>query len=144
MTIQDLENQFTSGLYTKRPIAIVRGSGAHLWDSDENEYIDCVGGQGAGNLGHANPAVAVAIAAQAQTLISCPEMFYNDKRAMLIQKLISIAPPSIRRVYLCNSGTEAVEAAIKFARVATGRTGSTGCRPQEGQIAGRAGRSRKR
>jgi len=121
MTIQDLENQFTSGLYTKRPIAIVRGSGAHLWDSDENEYIDCVGGQGAGNLGHANPAVAVAIAAQAQTLISCPEMFYNDKRAMLIQKLISIAPPSIRRVYLCNSGTEAVEAAIKFARVATGR-----------------------
>ena len=121
MTIQDLESQFTSGLYTKRPIAIVRGSGAHLCDSDENEYIDCVGGQGAGNLGHANPAVAAAITAQAQTLISCPEMFYNDKRATLIQKLISIAPPSIRRVYLCNSGTEAVEAAIKFARVATGR-----------------------
>lgn len=121
MTIQDLESQYTSGLYTKRPIAIVRGSGARLWDSDENEYIDCVGGQGAGNLGHANPAVAAAITAQAQTLISCPEMFFNDRRAELIQKLIGIAPKSIRRAYLCNSGTEAVEAALKFARIATGR-----------------------
>lgn len=121
MTIQDIESQYTSGLYTKRPIAIVRGSGAHLWDSDENEYVDCVGGQGAGNLGHANPAVAAAIAAQAQTLISCPEMFFNDRRAELIQKLIRIAPQNMRRAYLCSSGTEAVEAALKFARVATGR-----------------------
>lgn len=121
MTIQDLESQYTSGLYTKRPIAIVRGRGAHLWDSDENEYIDCVGGQGAGNLGHANPAVAAAIAAQAQTLISCPEMFYNDRRAELIQKLIGIAPKGIKRAYLCSSGTEAVEACLKFARIATGR-----------------------
>ncbi|MBI3241180.1 MAG: aspartate aminotransferase family protein [Chloroflexi bacterium] len=121
MTIQDLESQYTSGLYTKRPIAIVRGSGAHLWDSDENEYIDCVGGQGAGNLGHANPAVTAAIVAQAQTLISCPEMFYNDRRAELIQKLIGIAPKGIQRAYLCSSGTEAVEACLKFARIATGR-----------------------
>lgn len=121
MTIQDLENRYTSGLYTKRPIAIIRGDGAHLWDSDENEYIDCVGGQGAGNLGHANPAVAAAITEQAKTLISCPEMFYNDRRAQLVQKLISIAPKSIERAYLCSSGTEAVEACLKFARVATGR-----------------------
>src|SRR5574341_226403 len=121
MNIQELESQYTSGLYTKRPLAIVRGSGAHLWDSDENEYVDCVGGQGAGNLGHANPAVAAAIAVQAQTLISCPEMFYNDQRAQLTEKLVSMAPKNIRRVYLCNSGTEAVEAGIKFARLATSR-----------------------
>ena len=121
MTIQELESQFTSGLYTKRPIAIVRGEGARLWDSDENEYIDCVGGQGAGNLGHANPAVVAAIADQARTLISCPEMFYNDRRAELEQKLIGIAPDGLKRVYLCNSGTEAMEAAIKFARITTGR-----------------------
>ncbi len=121
MNIQELESQFTSGLYTKRPIAIVRGEGARLWDSDGNEYIDCVGGQGAGNLGHGNAAVADAIAAQARTLISCPEMFYNDKRAQLMDKLISIAPPGLQRVYLCNSGTEAVEAAFKFAWVKTGR-----------------------
>jgi acetylornithine/LysW-gamma-L-lysine aminotransferase len=121
MRIQELESQFTPGLYTKRPIAIVRGEGARLWDSDGNEYIDCVGGQGAANLGHANPAVADAIAAQARTLISCPEMFYNDKRAQLIERLVSLAPAGMHRVFLCNSGTEAVEAAIKFARLKTGR-----------------------
>jgi acetylornithine/LysW-gamma-L-lysine aminotransferase len=122
MNIQLLESQYTSGLYTKRPIAIVRGEGARLWDSEGNEYIDCVGGQGTANFGHANSAVAEAIAAQAHTLISCPEMFYNDQRARLMARLVSIAPPGLQRVYLCNSGTEAVEAALKFARLKTGRT----------------------
>ena len=64
-TIRQIEDQYTSGVYTKRPVAIVRGLDAHLWDADGKEYIDCVGGQGAANLGHANPAVAQAIAAQA-------------------------------------------------------------------------------
>ena len=121
MTIQELEAQFTSGVYTKRPIALVRGVGARVWDSDENEYIDCVGGQGSVNVGHANPVVAEAIARQAQTLITCPEMFYNDRRAELEQKLAAMT--GMPRVFLCNSGTEAVEAAIKFARLATKRTG---------------------
>jgi len=121
MTIQEQENQYTSGLYTKRPIAIVRGLGARLWDSDGKVYVDCAGAQGAGNLGHANAAVADAIATQARTLISCPEMFYNDKRSDLMAKLVSIAPEGLKRVYLCNSGTEAVEAALKFARLVTGR-----------------------
>lgn len=121
MSIQDLENQYTSGLYTKRPLTIVRGEGARLWDSDGKEYIDCVGGQGAANLGHANPVVAEAIAAQARTLISCPEMFYNDQRARLLERLIGIAPDQVRRAFLCNSGAEAVEAAFKFARLVTGR-----------------------
>ncbi len=121
MNVIEIESQYTSGLYTKRPIAIVRGEGARLWDSDGKEYIDCVGGQGAGNLGHANPAVAQAIAQQAQTLISCPEMFYNDRRAQLLDKLVSIAPDGLNNVYLCNSGAEAVEAAFKFSRLKTTR-----------------------
>lgn len=120
-TIINLEDQHTTGVYTKRPIVITRGRGAYLWDADGNRYIDCVGGQGAANLGHANPNVAVAIAAQAQKLISCPEMFYNDQRAALESRLSTLA--GMRRVFLCNSGTEAVEAAIKFARLSTGRTG---------------------
>jgi len=115
-----LEDRHTSGLYTKRPVVIVRGSGARLWDSDGNEYIDCVGGQGAANLGHANPRVASAIAAQAQALISCPEMFYNDQRAALESRLCALA--GMPRVYLCSSGTESIEAALKFARLLTGRT----------------------
>ena len=125
MTIQDLETQYTSGLYTKRPIAIVRGQGARLWDSDGREYIDCVGGQGAANIGHANPQVAAAISAQAATLISCPEMFYNDRRAELEERLCKLA--GFPRVFLCNSGAEANEAAIKFARISTGRTGIIAC-----------------
>jgi acetylornithine/LysW-gamma-L-lysine aminotransferase len=64
--------------------------------------------------------VAQAIAAQAQTLLSCPEMFFNDQRAALVGRLCALA--EMPRVFLCNSGTEAVEAALKFARLLTGRT----------------------
>ena len=119
--IQEIEDQHTSGLYAKRPIAIVRGQGAHLWDADGNEYIDCVGGQGTANIGHGNLAVAQAIAEQAATLISCPEMFYNDQRAALEARLCALT--GFPRVFLCNSGAEAVEAAIKFARITSGRSG---------------------
>ncbi|MBI3732879.1 MAG: aminotransferase class III-fold pyridoxal phosphate-dependent enzyme, partial [Chloroflexi bacterium] len=87
-----------------------------------NEYIDCVGGQGSANLGHAHPALVAAISAQAQRLITATEIFHNDVRARLLEKLVSIAPPGLERVYLCNSGTEAIEAALKLARYATGRT----------------------
>ena len=126
--IQDIENQHASGVYSKRPITIVAGKGARLWDDSGREYIDCVGGQGAANLGHADPVVAAAIAEQAQTLISCPEMFYNDRRAELLEKLAALAPAGMNgatsvRIFLSNSGTEAVEAALKFARAATGRPG---------------------
>lgn len=119
--IQETEDLYTSGLYAKRPLAIVRGKGARLWDADGKEYIDCVGGQGAANLGHANPQVVKAITDQAATLISCPEMFYNDKRAALEEKLCTLS--GYPRVFLCSSGTESVEAALKFARITTGRTG---------------------
>jgi acetylornithine/LysW-gamma-L-lysine aminotransferase len=121
----EIESQFTSGLYAKRPIAIVRGKGARLWDSEGREYIDCVGGQGAANIGHANPQVAQAISEQAATLISCPEMFYNDRRAALEERLCRLT--GLPRVFLCNSGAEAVEAAIKFARLATGRQEIVAC-----------------
>src|SRR5919108_5478461 len=71
------ESKYTSGVYSKRPIAIVRGVGARLWDSDGKEYIDCVGGQGSANIGHANPAVVRAIAEQASRLTVATEVFYN-------------------------------------------------------------------
>ncbi|MCW5876234.1 MAG: aspartate aminotransferase family protein [Anaerolineales bacterium] len=118
-----IEDQYTSGVYAKRQVAIVRGQGALLWDQDGREYIDCVGAQGVANIGHAHPAVAAAVGQQAQQLIASPEMFYNPARAALQQRLIQLAPPGLSRVFLCNSGTEAMEAAIKFARLSTGRTG---------------------
>jgi acetylornithine/LysW-gamma-L-lysine aminotransferase len=116
------ESAHTSGLYPKRDIALVRGDGALVWDEAGRQYIDCVGGQGSGNLGHANAAVADALARQARTLSFCTELFYNDRRAELYDRLARILPASLDRVFLCNSGTEAVEGALKFARLATKRT----------------------
>jgi acetylornithine/LysW-gamma-L-lysine aminotransferase len=117
------EEAHTSGLYTKRAIVLVRGEGATVFDSDGHPYIDCVGGQGMANLGHGNGAVADAIAQQARTLASCTELFYNDRRAELYDVLAGILPVILDRVFLCNSGTEAVEGALKFARAATRRAG---------------------
>src|SRR5207245_346144 len=119
--IASTEEAHTSGLYTKRPLAIVRGEGAVVYDEAGRAYIDCVGGQGSANLGHGSAAVADAIAAQARTLASCTELFYNDRRAELYDVLTRILPAALDRFFLCNSGAEAVEGALKFARMATKR-----------------------
>lgn len=121
--IMATEGSHTSGVYPKRQVAIVRGKGAHVWDAEGREYIDCVAGQGSANLGHCHPAIVEAIAEQAGRLITCPETFHNDMRAALLHRLAEVAPLGLSRSFLCNSGAEAVEAAIKFARAATGRPG---------------------
>ena len=89
-----IEAQHTSGVYAKRELTILRGEGALLWDDEGNEYIDCVGAQGAANLGHAHPKIVRAISEQASQLISCPEMFYNPQRAALSARLTALAPLS--------------------------------------------------
>ena len=116
-----LEDQHSSGVTLKRDLQIVRGEGAYLYDADGRRYIDCVGGQGAANLGHCHPAVVAAVHTQAGQLISCPELFHNPVRARYQAALCAAA--GMRRVFLCNSGAEAVEAALKFARLSTGRPG---------------------
>jgi acetylornithine/LysW-gamma-L-lysine aminotransferase len=120
--IKAIENEHESGVYGKIDIVLVRGEGARLWDAEGKVYIDCMSGHGVANVGHANPAVAQAIAQQAQQLITCHSALYNEQRALLMQKLAQIAPPGLDRFFFCNSGAEAVEGALKFARLATGRT----------------------
>ena len=83
--------------------------------------LTALGGQGAANLGHAHPKIAEAIDQQSKNLISCPEMFYNPQRAIFIDQLCVVAPDGLERVFLGNSGTEAIEAALKFARYTTGK-----------------------
>jgi acetylornithine/LysW-gamma-L-lysine aminotransferase len=117
-----LEEQHGSGLYSKHPLILVRGKGARLWDANGQEYIDCIGGHGVANVGHTHPAVVQAVTEQVQRLVIGPNGFYNDQRAQLLAELTRIAPPGLERAYLCNSGAEAVEAALKFARLSTGRT----------------------
>ena len=118
-----LENAHTSGAYPKRPIAVVRGQGARVWDADGHEYIDCIAGHGIANLGHCHPAVTAAIQEQAAALVTCSEVLYNDQRAALLGELTARIPGGLGRVFLCNSGAEAVEGAIKVARLLTGRPG---------------------
>lgn len=116
-----LEQAHTSGVYSKRDLQIVRGDGAYLFDDTGRRYIDCVGGQGTANLGHAHPVIVAAIQQQAAELISCPELFHNPIRAQYQAALCEAA--SMSRIFLCNSGAESIEAAIKFARASTGRSG---------------------
>ena len=117
-----LEQEYGLSLYPKRDVVLVRGQGAILFDENNNEYIDCAAGIGVANIGHCHPTVVAALQAQVGELMVVPNTLYNDKRSLLLEKLVSVAPASINRAYLCNSGTEAVEAALKFARVSTGRT----------------------
>ncbi|MBN2115644.1 MAG: acetylornithine/succinylornithine family transaminase [Anaerolineales bacterium] len=120
MNIVETENKYTSGVYAKKTLTIVRGQGASLFDADGNEYIDCESGHGVANLGHAHPKIAEAIYRQASTLITLFESFPNDQRAALMEKICNLVP-GLDRVFFCNSGTEAVEASFKFARISTGR-----------------------
>lgn len=120
-SVIDLETRHTSGCYPKRPLALVRGEGVWVWDDTGRRYLDCTSGQGVALIGHAHPAVAAALAEQAATLITCPEIFHNDRRAAFLDRLTCLAPQGLTRAFLCNSGTEAVEAALKFARLLTGR-----------------------
>ncbi|NJN43597.1 MAG: aspartate aminotransferase family protein [Anaerolineae bacterium] len=119
--ILEIESHHTSGVYSKQSIVFVRGQGASLWDSEGIEYLDCTSGHGVANLGHAHPRVTAAIADQAATLITLFETFPNDKRARLMKQITALVS-GLDRVFFCNSGTEAVEAAIKFARLSTQRT----------------------
>jgi acetylornithine/LysW-gamma-L-lysine aminotransferase len=118
--IIEIENKHTSGVYAKQTLTIVRGQGASLFDADGVEYLDCSSGHGVANLGHAHPKIAEALYKQANTLITLFESFPNDQRAQLMEKITALVP-GLDRVFFCNSGTEAVEAAFKFARISTGR-----------------------
>ena len=123
-----VEDAHTSGVYSKRPLTLVRGAGWLVWDSQGRAYIDATSGQGVALLGHSHPVVVEAIRQQAETLITCPEIFYNDRRAELYALLSDIMPDGINRFFLCNSGAEAVEGALKAALLLTGRSGVVAAR----------------
>jgi len=119
---KEVIQQHEMDVYPRRDVVLVKGKGARLWDDQGNEYIDCAAGVGVATIGHANEKVAEAIYKQAQTLAVCPNTFYNDSKAIFLEKLMSVVPKNLTRAFLTNSGTEAIEAAIKFARFATGKT----------------------
>jgi acetylornithine/LysW-gamma-L-lysine aminotransferase len=108
-------------LYAKRDIVLVRGEGAYLFDNDGNRYLDAMSNYGVAVLGHAHPRFTAALVEQAQKLTTTHQSFGNDARSEFLEALMTIAPEGVRKAFLSNSGTEAIEAALKFARAATGR-----------------------
>ncbi len=104
-------------------ICLVRGEGTRVWDSEGKEYIDCVAGIAVNNIGHCHPRVAKAIADQALRLMHCSNLYYIEPQARLAEKLVRMLPDGLDKVFFCNSGTEAIEAALKLIRRASGKPG---------------------
>lgn len=121
--IVDMETLTMASTYWKRPLVITHGKGASLWDAEGKKYLDCTSNYGVAITGHCHPRVVEAIRNQAGLLLSCHGTFYNEARSGLLERLSTIAPDGLKRAFLSNSGTEAIEFALKLARRSTGKTG---------------------
>ena len=125
--IQTQESRFVLNTYRRQPVAFVRGEGPRLYDVDGREYLDFVSGIGVASLGHAHPGLAAAVADQAKTLLHTSNLYYHPFQAEAAGRLSALS--GLARTFFCNSGTEANEACLKFARRywhtqgAKGRTG---------------------
>jgi predicted acetylornithine/succinylornithine family transaminase len=145
--LQRIEAERVIGSYARQPVEFVRGEGALLWDGDGNEYLDLLCGISVTSLGHCHPAVVAAVREQAGRLMHTSNLFYTEP-AMRLAERLSVSSLG-GKVFFCNSGTEANEAALKLARKARrggeivvvegafhGRTyGSLSATPQEAKQA---------
>ena len=112
--VQARESRHVLQTYRRAPVTFVRGEGVHLFDADGRDYIDLLSGIGVASLGHSHPALSQAIADQAHTLIHTSNLFYHPLQGQLAERLANLS--GLPRAFFCNSGTEAVEACLKFAR----------------------------
>src|SRR5881628_801403 len=112
--VQAREAKHILQTYRRAPITFVRGEGVRLYDAEGGEYLDLLSGIGVASLGHAHPGLTRAIAEQAQTLLHTSNLFYHPLQGQLGERLANLS--GLPRAFFCNSGTEAVEACLKFAR----------------------------
>jgi predicted acetylornithine/succinylornithine family transaminase len=145
--LQALEGSSVIGTYARQPVEFVRGEGSRLWDAEGNEYLDFLCGISVTNLGHCHPRVVAAVRDQVGTLMHTSNLFYTEPAMRLARELSRSSLGG--KVFFCNSGAEANEAAIKLARKARpggdlvvvlgafhGRTyGSLSATPQESKQA---------
>jgi acetylornithine/N-succinyldiaminopimelate aminotransferase len=108
------ESRHVLQTYRRVPVTFVRGQGVRLYDAEGREYYDLLSGIGVAALGHAHPGLARAVAEQAETLIHTSNLFYHPLQGQLAERLANLS--GLPRAFFCNSGTEAVEACLKFAR----------------------------
>jgi acetylornithine/LysW-gamma-L-lysine aminotransferase len=118
------EDNHLGNLYQRFPINISRGKGAIVWDVSGNEYIDCMGGYGVALIGHCNDRVVNAIKNQSEKLITCHMSIYNNARLEFLEKISKISPKKLSKFFFSNSGAESTEAALKFSRKFTGKSGT--------------------
>ncbi len=117
------EDSYLINLYQRFPVTIERAQGATIWDTDGKEYIDCMGGYGVAIIGHCNKDVIDAITLQLNKLMVCHMSTYNNSRLQFLSKLKSVAPDNLSKIFFSNSGAESIEAALKFARKFSQKTG---------------------
>lgn len=116
-----VEDAAMGAMYQRFPVTVERGEGARVWDSSGREYLDFMGGYGVALVGHRNARVTEAIREQAGRIVTVHGSLYSNVRAAFLERLVSLAPRGLECAHLNNSGAEAVEAAIKFARKFTRR-----------------------
>jgi len=112
--VQAREARHILQTYRRSPVTFVRGQGVRLWDAEGREYLDLLSGIGVASLGHAHPGLARAIADQVQTLIHTSNLFFHPLQGQVAERLATLS--GLSRAFFCNSGAEAVEACLKFAR----------------------------
>jgi acetylornithine/N-succinyldiaminopimelate aminotransferase len=119
--IAERERRFLLQTYNRYPVVLAKGKGVFLYDSDGRRYLDLVAGLGVNALGHAHPRIVKAIREQAARLIHVSNLYYNEFQGLLAERLCALS--GLDRAFFSNSGTEAIEGAIKLARLAGHRAG---------------------
>jgi len=114
MDVQTLESRHVLQTYKRAPVVFTRGEGVHLFDESGKAYLDLISGVGVASLGHANPELAAALADQARTLVHTSNLYYHGLQGQVASRLASLS--GLPRAFFCNSGTEAMEGCLKFAR----------------------------
>jgi acetylornithine aminotransferase/acetylornithine/N-succinyldiaminopimelate aminotransferase len=112
--VQAREARHVLQTYRRQPITFVRGDGVRLYDTEGREYLDLLSGIGVASLGHAHPGLAAAVADQSRTLLHTSNLFFHPLQGQVAERLAKLS--GLPRAFFCNSGTEAVEACLKFAR----------------------------
>ena len=136
--VKELESKFVVQTYRRTPIVVVRGKGVRVYDEDGREYLDLLAGIGVSALGHGHEGLANAIAQQAREMIHCSNLFFHPLQGQVAERLARLS--GLERAFFCNSGAEAVEACLKFARRfwhTKGQTERTGIIAMEGDFHGR-------
>jgi len=119
--VQTIEDTYQVATYKKMAISVERGLGSWVWTSEGEKFLDLYGGHAVCATGHSHPHVVKAIKEQADKVLFYSNLVYSEVRGRAAEKLASLAPKSLSKVFFCNSGTEANENAMRMARLATGR-----------------------